>query len=415
MNKPEADPRKRWREQQRAQRLEQADEQQAALLVQANARQAWDERARQAPVVGHVTWHGQTYRVLNLADAQVLLGRIRDTDKAPYYHLLDDAAMALRPVSDGKQWGVLVADAPVTALALELPAQLPDHPSLQIAAWVFAAGLNADVVRVEDGVMLAVLGPARAGLIVLSAGQHVFTEGLNVSALLCRHYRCQVLVRGALLADCLIGAGNDVACTDPPLINLLATDDADRNRSRIMTRHGRSYRFYPPTHALEAIVAPRWLRRDARGSARLVEHLDELSDAQMLLRPRDAIDAVYDGFAVELEQAMEMLSAVLRHAGPAQLSARFGPSPSNHAQYSETAEGGRELVRQIDHSETVRVSATQPRAGGPAALQVMHLSAPVRDRHVRDARPDDDDPEACMIKLALRDAVARLLAHYGPA
>lgn len=415
MNKPETDPRKRWREQQRSQRLEQADEQQAALLVQANALQAWNARARQAPVVDHVTWQGQTYRVLNLADAQSLLGRVRDTDKAPYYHLLDEAAMALRPVSDDKQWVVLVADATVTALALELSAQLPDHPSLQIAGWVCTAGLNAEVVRVEDGVMFAVLGPARAGLMVLSAGQHAFTEGLNVSALLCRHYRCQVLVRGALHADCLIGAGNDVACTDPPLINLLATDDADRHRSRIMTRQGRSYRFYPPTHALESIVAPRWLRRDARGSARLVERLDELSDAQTLLRPRDAIDAVYDGFAAELEQAMETLSAVLRHAGPAQLSARFGPSPSNHAQYSETAEGGRELVRQIDHSEMVRVSARQPRAGGPAALQVMHLSAPVRDRHVRNAQPDDDDPEACMIKLALRDAVARLLAHYDPA
>ena len=47
MNKPEIDPRKRWREQQRSQRLEQADEQQAALLVQANAQQAWNARARQ--------------------------------------------------------------------------------------------------------------------------------------------------------------------------------------------------------------------------------------------------------------------------------------------------------------------------------------------------------------------------------
>jgi len=63
----------------------------------------------------------------------------------------------------------------------------------------------------------------------------------------------------------------------------------------------------------------------------------------------------------------------------------------------------------------VRISATQPGAGGALALRLESLSAPVRDRPVRDARPDDDDPEARMIKLALRDAIARLLAHYGPA
>ncbi|MNV84420.1 hypothetical protein D3C71_1782920 [compost metagenome] len=112
---------------------------------------------------------------------------------------------------------------------------------------------------------------------------------------------------------------------------------------------------------------------------------------------------------------MERLSVLLRTAGPAQLSVRFGPSASNHAQYSETATGARELVRQIAHSEYVRISATQPGAGGAIALRVAHLSAPVRERPVRDARPEDDDAEARMIKRALRHAITGLLAHYDPA
>lgn len=426
------DPRKRWREQQRAQRLVEAEDQRAAFDAQAARQLAWAERARQPPALARVAWQGITLRVLNLAQAQSLLGRIRGTDNAAYYALLSEAAAAQLPDSAGQQWVFLVADAPVAARALDLPAQLPDHPAVRVAGWVFTAGLDADVVRVgnaaepdmasgeseagtESGTILVALGRARAGLLMLPAGRHAFTEGLEATALLCRDYRCQVLVRGALRADCVIAAGGDVYCTETPPIRLLATDDADRNRSRIMSRPGRSYRFHPPTHAIEDIVAPRWLRRDARGHARLATCLADLADVQSLLRPGKEIDGVYDGFAADLEQAMETLSALLRTAGPAQLSVRFGPSPSNHAGYSENAAGARELVRQIDHSEYVRISATQPGAGGALALRVESLSAPVRDRPVRDARPDDDDPEARMIKLALRDAIARLLAHYGPA
>ncbi|GEM_PF-1137319 len=438
------DPRKRWREQQRGQRLEQADDQRAAFDAQAARQRAWAERARQPPALARVAWQGLTLRVVNLAQAQTLLSRIRDTDNAAYYALLDEAAAAQLPDIAGQQWVFLVADAPVTATTLDLPTQLPDHPALRVAGWVFTAGLDADVLRVgnaanpdlangeseaniepdtgpdtgpdtRSGTMVVALGPARAGLLMLPAGRHAFTEGLDATTLLCRHYRCQVLVRGALRADCLIAAGGDVYCTEAPRIALLATDDADRNRSRVMSRPGRSYRFHPPTHALEDIVAPPWLRRDARGHARLAPRLADLADAQVLLRPRKAINGVYDGFTAELEQAMQTLSALLRTAGPAQLSVRFGPSPSNHARYSENAAGARELVRQIDHSEYVRISATQPSAGGAIALRAEQLSAPVRDRPVRDARPEDDDPEARMIKLALRDAISRLLAHYGPA
>jgi hypothetical protein len=433
------DPRKRWREQQRAQRLEQADDQRAAFEAQAARQRAWAERARQPAALARVAWQGLTLRVVNLAQAQTLLSRIRDTDNGVYYTLLDEAAAALLPDIAGQQWVFLVADAPVTATTLDLPAQLPDHPALRVAGWVFTAGLDADVLRVgnaanpdlaseseantgpdtgpdtRSGTMVVALGPARAGLLMLPAGRHAFTEGLDATTLLCRHYRCQVLVRGALRADCLIAAGGDVYCTEAPHIGLLATDDVDRNRSRVMSRPGRSYRFHPPTHALEDIVAPPWLRRDARGHARLAPRLGGLADAQALLRPRKEIEGVYEGFTAELEHAMQTLSALLRTAGPAQLSVRFGPSPSNHARYCENAAGVRELVRQIDHSEYVRISATQPGAGGAIALRAEHLSAPVRDRLVRDARPEDDDLEACMIKLALRDAIARLLAHYGPA
>lgn len=433
MSEPaDGDPRKRWREQQRAQRLEQADDQRAALDARAAEQQAWTERARQTPAQARVAWQGLTLRVLNLAQAQTLLGRIRDTDNGAYYALLDEAAAARLPITGDGQWVVLVADEPVAATALALPAQLPDHPALQIAGWVFAAGLDADAVRVaeaadrdsepgasgadpEVGPMLVALGPARIGLLMLPAGRHAFTEGLDAKALLCRHYRCQVLVRGALRADCLIAAGNDVYCTESPQVGLLATDDADPDRSRVMSRHGRSYRFHPPTHAISDVVAPRWLRRDARGAARLATCLADLADAQALLRPREEIDGAYDGFPGEIEDAMERLSVLLRTAGPAQLSVRFGPSASNHALYSETATGARELVRQIAHSEYVRISATQPGAGGAIALRVAHLSAPVRERPVRDARPEDDDAEARMIKRALRHAITGLLAHYDPA
>jgi len=437
MNEPGGgDPRKRWREQQRARRLEQVDDQRAAFDAQAARRLAWAERARQPPALARVAWQGLTLRVLNLEQAQTLLGRIRDTDNTAYYALLDEAVAGQLPDIAGQQWVFLVADAPVMATALDLPVQLPDHPALRVAGWVFTTGLDADVVRVGNaanpdmasgeseadtgsdsgsGTIVVALGPARAGLLMLPAGRHAFTEGLDATTLLCRHYRCQVLVRGALRADCLIAAGGDVYCTEAPHIGLLATDDADRNRSRVMSRPGRSYRFHPPTHALEDIVAPPWLRRDARGHARLAPRLAGLADAQALLRPRKEIEGVYEGFTAELEHAMQTLSALLRTAGPAQLSVRFGPSPSNHARYCENAAGVRELVRQIDHSEYVRISATQPGAGGAIALRAEHLSAPVRDRLVRDARPEDDDPEARMIKLALRDAIARLLAHYGPA
>nr|WP_255469129.1 hypothetical protein [Achromobacter sp. UMC46] len=419
--------------------MEQAGEQRAALDTQAAGQQAWTERARLAPAVASVAWQGLTLRVLNLAHAQALLGRIRDTDNGAYYALLDEDAAARLPGTEGQQWVFLVADDPVRAKALALPAQLPGHPELRVAGWVFTAGLAADTLRVgvaadrhtsdtgtngetgaleadpESGTMLAVLGPARIGLLMLPAGRHAFTEGLDATAMLCRHYRCQVLVRGGLRAGCVIAAGNDVYCTDAPHVDLLATDDADPNRSRVMSRHGRSYRFHPPTHGIEDIVAPRWLRRDARGAARLAPHLADLADAQALLRPRGEVDGAYSGYPGELERAMDRLSALLRTAGPAQLSVRLGPGSANHARYSESPEGARELVRQIDHSEYVSISATQPVAGGTIALRVAHLTAPVRERHVRDARPENDDAEARMIKRALRDAIARLLAHYDPA
>ena len=97
------DPRKRWREQQRAQRLEQADDQRAAFDAQAARQRAWAERARQPPALARVGWQGLTLRVVNLAQAQTLLSRIRDTDNAAYYALLDEAAAALLPDIAGQQ------------------------------------------------------------------------------------------------------------------------------------------------------------------------------------------------------------------------------------------------------------------------------------------------------------------------
>lgn len=423
------DARKQWREQQRAQRLDDAETQRAALEAQADAARAWTDHARRAPTVARVSWAGVEFEVLNLEQARRLLARIRDTDNAAAYALMDEAAQARFPLDDTRQWVFLAANGPVRAATLDLPDSLPDHPRLRVAGWIFRAGLQARRVSVGDaaqlhdeashdeagGPWLIVDGPCDLALLMLPAGEHAFTSGLAVHTLLARDYRCRILVRGRLDAACLIAAGGDVCLTEAPRIDLLATDDANPDRARIMSRHGRSYRFHPPTHLLDELVTPARLRRDARGHARLALDLTGLEDAQGLLRPRAEIDAVYAGFADELAQALEDLAARLRGAGPARLSARFGGGPADEASYEERAGAARELVRQIAHSVDVRVSATQPAPGAPVSLRLEALTAPVRERHVREATPADDDAEALAIKRALRAAIERLRRQYPSA
>ena len=276
-----------------------------------------------------------------------------------------------------------------------------------------AALLHDEALHNEaGGPWLIVDGPSELELLMLPAGEHAFTAGLTVDTLLARHYRCRILVRGRLEAACLIAAGGDVCLTEAPRIELLATDDASPDRARIMSRHGRSYRFHPPTHLLDELVTAAWLRRDARGHARLALDLTGLDGAQGLLRSRAEIDAVYEGFAGELAQAFDDLAARLRGAGPARLSAGFGHGPSDQASYEENAAGARELARQIGHSVDVRVRAMQPGPGAPISLQMEPLTAPVRERHVRLAKPDDDDAEARSMKRALRAALERLRRQY---
>ncbi len=420
------DARMRWREQQRALRLDDAETQRAALEAQADAARAWAEHARRAPTVARLSWQGVEFDVLNLERAQRLLGSIRDTDNAAAYVLMDEAAQARYPVEAAREWVFLVAHAPIRAATLDLPNTLPDHPQLRVAGWIFRAGMHARRVSVGDaaqlhdeaphresgGPWLIVDGPSELELLMLPAGEHAFTSGLAVGTLLARDYRCRILVRGRLEVACLLAAGGDVCLTEAPRIELLATDDASPDRARVMSRHGRSYRFHPPTHLLDELVAPAWLRRDARGHARLALDLTGPDDAQGLLRSRAEIDAVYAGFADELAQALEDLAARLRSAGPARLSAGFGNGPSDQASYEESAAGARELVRQIGHSVDLRVSAVQPEPGAPISLRLEALTAPVRERHVRLAKPDDDDSEALSIKRALRAALERLRWQY---
>lgn len=421
-----ADARMRWREQQRAQRLDDAETQRAALEAQAGAARAWVERARMAPTVSSLSWEGIEFDVLNLERAQRLLERIRDTDNAAAYALMDEAAQARFPLETEREWVFLAANAPVRAATLDLPDALPDHPQLRVAGWIFRAGLQARRVSVGNAACLhdealhreagapclIVDGSAEFELLMLPAGEHAFTSGLAVDTLLARHYLCRILVRGRLDAACLIAAGGDVCLTEAPRIELLATDDANPDRARIMSRHGRSYRFHPPTHALDELVTPAWLRRDARGHARLALDLTGLDEAWGLLRARAQIDAVYAGFADELARALEDLAAQLRSAGPARLSAGLGNGPSDQAVYEESAAGARQLVRQIGHSVDVRVSAVQPGPGAPISLRLEPLTAPVRERHVRLAKPDDDDAEALSMKRALRAAIERLRRQY---
>lgn len=420
------DARTRWREQQRAQRLDDAVTQRDALEAQAGAARAWASHARMAPTVARLSWQGIEFDVLNLERAQRLLEHIRDTDSAAAYALMDEAAHARFPLEAAREWVFLAVKAPVCTATLDLPDTLPDHPQLRVAGWIFRAGLQARRVSVGDagglhdevlhgeagGPWLIVDGPAEFELLMLPAGEHAFSSGLAVDTLLARHYLCRILVRGRLDAACLIAAGGDVCLTEAPRIGLLATDDASPDRARIMSRHDRDYRFHPPTHMLEELVGPAWLRRDARGHARLALNLTGLDDAHGLLRTRAEIDAVYAGFADELAQALEDLALRLRGAGPARLSAGFGNGPSDQAIYEESATGARELERQIGHSVDVRVSAVQPAPGAPISLRLEPLTAPVRERHVRLAKPDDDDVEALSIKRALRAAIARLRRRY---
>ncbi len=127
------DARMRWREQQRAQRLDDAETQRAALEAQAGAARAWAEHARMAPTVARLSWAGVEFDVLNLERAQRLLERIRDTDNAAAYGLMDEAAQARFPLDAESEWVFLVANAPVRAATLHLPDALPDHPGLRVA------------------------------------------------------------------------------------------------------------------------------------------------------------------------------------------------------------------------------------------------------------------------------------------
>lgn len=404
-----------WREQHLAQRQQQQAEAAAAQTAQAHAAERRLAQGRRTPPIDSIEWAGQRWRVINRAEANTLLASIRDTDRARYLDI--DAETGFFPAMDDETVHpvFLLADEPVRLSRAHLTAKLPGHAELHIDGLICRQGLTAiqfSTTAKEEGPGLYVLGPARIDKLVLAAGRHACTGGLQARVVVCSDYRSALLLHGKVQIETLIGAGNDVYCLQAPDIAQHATQPP--REDRVMTRENGNYRFFTPTHLLHELLIPALLRDDERGR-RVLDPARLLTYAAAWTR--DDIGQVYSGFAGQLEQAFQQLPLLLQASGQAQL--RAGSSAVDFASFmvvTEPLDGAEQpchqLLRQIGHSEYVQLRALQSVNGGPLQLHIEHLTSPRKTRHSRWAQLDAQDAEALSIKRGLLDAIERLSRHY---
>lgn len=444
MNDPLGNARQRWREQQRAHRNAIAETQLASLAAQETKQVRRTEHGRRSPPVSVVDWAGQRLRVLNREQAQAMLGRLRDLDQARHYDLVNDAQRFPSPRCEEEHTVFLLAEKQLVVDGLVVPTRLPEHPNLRIDGLICAAGLEAKWVRTEaaaidrapsypgvaygtpvdgnessDGGLtgmalhagghLVVLGAARIGeLRLLTQGWHAFTQGLECDSLVCSDYRDRILVHGPLRIGTLLttamGPGNDVLCSEPPVIGRQA------GGARVIALHGREVRHVLSTHLLKDLVAPQLLVIDARGRTTLDG--SQLLDLppQSLLRPEVQIAATYDGFASALAIAMRALQSLLEASGMARLQKQrhIGFAPRTETMNGHTVVGY-ELAIEIQNS---RLRAVRHQDGGDIFLHLESLTSPKHLRHSRWAGVADGDREALSIKLGLLLAMEQLQSYY---
>lgn len=448
MNNPLGNARQRWQEQHRANRNAIAESQLESLATKEIKRVQRIEHGRRYPPVSVVNWAGQRLRVLSREHAQAMLGHLRDLDHERHYDLTNDEQRFPSPSCEEEHTVFLLAEKQLVVDKLVVPTRLPDHPNLRIDGLICADGLEAKWVLAEaaaidrapshpdvpygtpiykngsfDGLAgmalhggghLVVLGSARIGeLRLLTRGWHAFAKGLECDTLVCSDYRDRILVHGPVRIDTLlstaIGPGNDVLCSEPPIIGRQA------GGARVIAVHGREVREIPSTHLLKDLVVPKLLITDAQGRTTLDggQLLDLLP--QSMLRPEVQIATTYDGFASTLAIAMCALQTLIEVSGMTRLQKQ------RHIEFAPRTEAinGQtmvcyELVIEIRNS---RYRALRHQDSGDIFLHLESLTSPKRLRHSRWAGVADDDREAQSIKLALLLAMDQLQSHYkvGPA
>lgn len=422
-----------WQEQQRAKRLQEGNEEKQALLRQHHAERLRWTRANRPPPVSSVTWQGVTWTVLNLAEAQARLARIRHRREHSDFHLIDQSWSFPDPRDAATHAVFLVAEEPVVVTQLTLMRMLPGHANLRIHGWICGKGLEADHLsfsltggaaadeeeHVQHRSCLVVDGPAQLGLAVLPGGRHAFAGEVNCRTLACADCSCSVVLTQRARIDCLINAGAGIFCHIPPQIRLHVADDVNTDRSSVTVQWHRGYRVLTPTHRISEVVAPEWLRMiEDHGPWLRYDRLDHTLGREKLLRSEEQIARAYAGFPAMLADALEQFSNYLQQTGMKRLQAG-GSQFSTHARYHEVEEKVdgtlvtlRVLVRHLEHSGSVQLRAIQrvDTAELRLALEDIDHAGNVLQRPK--PRMCDETPAAHMVKHGLAEAVRLLRARY---
>lgn len=421
-------------EQQRAKRLQEGNEQKQARLRQRHAECLRWTRANRPPPVSTVSWQGVTWTVLNLAQAQARLARIRHRREHSDFHLIDQSWNFPDPKDAGTHAVFLVAEEPVVVTQLTLMRALPGHANLRIHGWICGKGLEADHVsfsltgvaaadedeHVQDRSCLVVDGPARLGLAVLPAGRHAFTGEVHCRTLACADCSCSVVLTQRAHIDCLINAGAGIFCQIPPEIRLHVADDVNPDRSSVMVQWHRGYRVLKPTHRISEVVAPEWLRvTKDHGPWLMHDRLDHTMDQEKLLRSEEQIARAYAGFPAMLADALEQFSHYLQQTGMKQLQAGGSSQFSTHARYHEVEEKVdgtlvtlRVLVRHLDRSDAVQIRAIQRVDTAELRLALEDIDYAGHGLQRPEPRMCDETPAAHMVKHGLSDAIRLLRTRY---
>jgi hypothetical protein len=424
------DEKTRYKEQARSDRIKRREEAEEAQASHERARQRHEEREKRQPPVKTIEWLGARMQVLNPPEARKMLRRVKGPDDNIYYRDLVLFPDTLR----GEEHAVfLLAKEPLAVETLALTRRLEGHPQLRIDGLICAAGLQARQVLVGDitrtwgqlhdapegdaAPVLAAFGPACADLVVLAAGSHAFTAGLDCDALIATDFHASaVLVRGPSRINCLVETGGDVFFPEElPRIDFHVAN-RDTDMGRVLFCQGGSHRWSTRTHRLEDIVRPEWLIHETAGPVRLmIDRVLALPRAAALLRPAGEIARIYADFPARLTQAMEEFATLLESG--VRVSGVVGHGRAEFSLVTETIAGEpmrcRQLLRRIAKTSAVLARALQRLDDGRLWLHITHETSPRRERHVRWAELDEDDAEARTIKRALLDGMNGLRASYG--
>lgn len=428
------DARRQWQEEQRRQRGAAATAQRDAIAAQESAVEARRSRLRRPPPVAGIELAGQRLRVVNAYEAQRLLADVVDTDRERCYRIERDQHLFPDPADAEDHLVFLVADAPLQVERLLVPRRLEGHPRLHVAGLICRGTLHAKLVSTVSGgahspgddmagmrahgPCLVALGSAQVDVLRLGAGHHAFVGDLRSEALLAEQSGCSVSINGAAVIGCLLDQGRGICFVVQPTIAIRLNRGDDAESGHVIWRRRADYLTLLPSHRLEDVVRAELLERDARGHAQLVPpRLNAITGVAGLLRPAVDVATAHADFPARLAAAMAVLARTLVDEG---VDAVAVPprSTANHVAFSRVIvdfdgqpQACHELLRQVGRMTHIRLRALQPIAGGAIRLHIEHLTMPSRDRHQRWAALDDNDAEACAIKLALSCAIRRLLAR----